>query len=157
LKIRGRLLVSWQTFTAVGILLGASANLIFHDSWRLQISSSYIPAVPLLFLASVCSESPRWLVKKGRYVDAFAVLKGLRRTKLQAARELYYIHAQLRVENLLLSKRTDVERELSGPSNDNDYIEEIGKFSYLKRVVQLFTIANIRRASMASCTVMASQ
>ena len=78
---RGRLLVSWQTFTAVGILLGSAINLIFHGpenvpligsivpeltassdiwrhkiAWRLQIASCAIPAIPLLCLAFLCSE-----------------------------------------------------------------------------------------------------
>ena len=78
---RGQLLVSWQTFTAVGTLLGSAVNLLFHGpqnlsppgsgvpgfpasddswrqkvAWRLQIASCAIPAIPLLFLAFLCSE-----------------------------------------------------------------------------------------------------
>lgn len=78
---RGRLLVSWQTFTAVGILLGSAFNLVFHGphsepspgsasaeqmisgdlwrqkvAWRLQVASCAIPAIPLLCLAFLCSE-----------------------------------------------------------------------------------------------------
>lgn len=52
----GRLLVSWQTFVAVGIFLGTSSNLIFHDSWRHQIGIAFIPAVPLLCLCYVIPE-----------------------------------------------------------------------------------------------------
>ena len=80
-RIRGRLLVSWQTFTAVGILLSSAVNLLFHGprdsdkdcpldmnstmdgdnwrcnvAWRLQIGSCLLPAIPLLVLAFVCSE-----------------------------------------------------------------------------------------------------
>ena len=78
---RGRLLVSWQTFTAVGIMLGSAFNLVFHGphvpvsgslfpgstvssdlwrqkvAWRLQIASCAIPTIPLLCLAFLCSES----------------------------------------------------------------------------------------------------
>jgi hypothetical protein len=78
---RGKLLVSWQTFIAVGILLGSAVNLVFHGpqnvsppgpavlgypvfddnwrqnvAWRLQVASCAIPAIPLLFLAFSCSE-----------------------------------------------------------------------------------------------------
>ena len=78
---RGRLLVSWQTFTAVGILLGSAVNLVFHGprtvppsgvdtlrypasddswrqkvAWRMQIASCAIPAITLLCLTVVCSE-----------------------------------------------------------------------------------------------------
>ena len=78
---RGRLLVSWQTFTAVGIALGSAFNLVFHGphiasplepdgslavaygdswrqnvAWRLQVAGCAIPAIPLLCLAFLCSE-----------------------------------------------------------------------------------------------------
>ena len=56
-KIRGNLLVSWQTFVAVGILLSASVNCIFHKHWRLQIGTAFLPAVPLLCLCYVIPES----------------------------------------------------------------------------------------------------
>jgi hypothetical protein len=55
-EIRGRLLVSWQTFVAVGIFLGTCSNLIFHDNWRHQIGIAFIPAVPLLCLCYVIPE-----------------------------------------------------------------------------------------------------
>ena len=55
-KLRGRLLVSWQTFVAVGIFLGAVANLIFKGHWRWQIGIAFVPAVPLLCLCYVIPE-----------------------------------------------------------------------------------------------------
>lgn len=39
----------------------------------------------------------RWLIGKGRYVDAYASLCRLRHSKLQAARDLFLIHALLQV------------------------------------------------------------
>jgi len=141
----------------MGILLGSSANLIFRNQWRLQIASSFIPAVTLIFLTAVCSESPRWLVKKGRYKDAFVVLATLRKTKLQAARDLYYMHAQLRVETLLFSSDPDTESRLDGETNDCIYRGGMRNSSYPKRILQLFTITRNRRATLAACVVMASQ
>lgn len=55
-KLRGRLLVSWQTSVAVGIWLGTIANLIFRDNWRHQIGIAFLPAVPLLCLCFVIPE-----------------------------------------------------------------------------------------------------
>jgi hypothetical protein len=36
-----------------------------------------------------CPESPRWLMGRGRYLDAFESLCRLRKTKIMAARDLY--------------------------------------------------------------------
>lgn len=56
-QMRGRLLVSWQTFVALGIFFGALANCIFDGKWRLQIGIAFVPAIPLLCLCYVIPES----------------------------------------------------------------------------------------------------
>ncbi|KAI9681713.1 MAG: hypothetical protein M1822_007065 [Bathelium mastoideum] len=154
---RGRLLVSWQFFTAVGIFLGASANLIFYDNWRLQISSSYIPSITFITLAWACSESPRWLIKKERYREAFKVLRDLRGTDLQAARDLYYIYAQLRVEMSIFAGETNTRQRLVNWRVYWTYSLQLARSSYFLRVRQLFSIRRNRRAALASSVVMASQ
>ena len=136
--IRGGLVMSWQMWTAFGIFLGFCANLAVGDtgdiSWRLQLGSAFIPALPLLIGVYFCPESPRWYIKKNRYVDAFKSLLRLRNTPLQAARDLYYVHAQL-----------EEERDI------------IGKSNYITRFIELFTIPRVRRATLASWTVMIAQ
>jgi hypothetical protein len=74
------------------------------------------------------------LQEKNRYAKAYASLLKLRNNKLQAARDLYYIHCQL-----------EVEKEIIGDSN------------YVTRFLQLFTIPRVRRATLASFTVMIAQ
>lgn len=103
-------------------------------SWRLQLGSAFIPAVPLLLLIFFCPESPRWYMKKNRYVQAHKSLLKLRNNPIQAARDLYYIHCQL-----------EIEKTVMGESN------------YAKRFVELFTIPRVRRATLASFTVMIAQ
>ncbi|EXJ92159.1 hypothetical protein A1O3_00709 [Capronia epimyces CBS 606.96] len=138
-SIRGGLVMCWQMWTAFGIFLGTCANLAVKDtgaiSWRLQFGSAFIPAVPLLVGIYFCPESPRWYIKKGRYSKAFRSLRRLRNTELQAARDLYYIFAQLRMEAALVQKNTN----------------------YATRFIQLFTIPRVRRATLASFTVMIAQ
>jgi hypothetical protein len=56
-RMRGKLLVSWQTFVAVGIFFGAAANCIFQEQWRHQIGMAFMPALPLLCLCYVIRES----------------------------------------------------------------------------------------------------
>lgn len=137
--IRGGLVMSWQMWVAFGIFLGLCANLAVHDAgriaWRLQLGSAFIPAVPLLLGVFFCPESPRWYIKKGRYRDAYNSLVKLRNTPLQAARDLYAIHAQLQVEANILGKRSN----------------------YIVRFIELFTIPRNRRASLAAFIVMIGQ
>src|ERR1700709_2026753 len=73
-------------------------------------------------------------MKKNRYPEAFKSLCMLRNTPLQAARDLYTIHVQL-VE----------EARIIGTSN------------YVTRFIELFTIPRVRRATLASFTVMIAQ
>jgi hypothetical protein len=79
-------------------------------------------------------ESPRWYMKKGKYDRAYKSLVRLRNSKIQAARDLYYVHAQLSIEK-----------------------EIIGRNNYFTRFIELFTIPRVRRATLASFTVMIAQ
>ena len=149
--------MSWQMWTAfggfllcsfkseftdslnlLGIFLGFCANLAVYNtgaiSWRLQLGSAFIPAVPLVFGVYFCPESPRWYIKKNKYRQAFQSLCRLRNTPMQAARDLYYIYAQI-----------------------NEEKEIIGKSNYVSRFFELFTIPRVRRATLASFVVMLAQ
>lgn len=143
-NIRGGLVMSWQVWTAFGIFLGTCANLAVKDvgdiAWRLQFGSAFIPAVPLVLGIYFTPESPRWLMKKGRYSAAYKSLLRLRNSPLQAARDLYYINAQLAAEAMLV--------EESGIS---------AKAGLFTRFVELFTIPRVRRATWASGIVMIAQ
>jgi hypothetical protein len=81
-----------------------------------------------------CPESPRWLIKKRRYREAYASLLKLRNSAVQAGRDLYYIHAQLEIER-----------------------ETIYNSTFVKRFIELFTIPRVRRATLASFVVMIAQ
>lgn len=137
-SIRGGLVMTWQMWTAFGIFLGFCANLAVYNvgriAWRLQLGSAFIPAVPLVIGIYFCPESPRWYMKKGRYAEAYQSLLKLRNTPIQAARDLYYVHAQL-VEEAAI----------------------IGESNYITRFIELFTIPRVRRATLASGTVMLAQ
>ncbi|KAF4625909.1 hypothetical protein G7Y89_g12255 [Cudoniella acicularis] len=136
--IRGALVMSWQMWTAFGIFLGFCANLVVVNvgsvAWRLQLGSAFIPAVPLVLGVYFCPESPRWYMKKGLYHKAYKSLLRLRNKPIQAARDLYYIHSQLELEAQI-----------------------IGRNTYTKRFIELFTIPRLRRATLAAFTVMMAQ
>jgi len=137
-RIRGALVMSWQMWTAFGILLGFVANLavfqVGKNAWRLQIGSAFMPAVPLVIGIFFCPESPRWYIKKNKLRQAYNSLLKLRHYELQAARDLYYIYTQI-----------ELEKAIIGPS------------SYIKRFGELFTIPRVRRATLASFVVMIAQ
>lgn len=143
-NIRGGLVMSWQVWTAFGIFLGTTANLVVIGAgaitWRLQLGSAFIPAVPLVLGIWFCPESPRWLIRKGKHAKAYRSLCRLRNTHLQAARDLYFIHAQLVQEELLVD-------EMGIAKTDN----------FFTRFFELFTIARVRRATQASGIVMIAQ
>jgi hypothetical protein len=90
--------------------------------------------VPLLVLIYFCPESPRWYMKKSRYADAWKSMIKLHHYQLQAARDIYYISAQLEIEEKI-----------------------VGKTNYARRFAQLFTIPRVRRANLAAFTVMIAQ
>ncbi|KAL5116610.1 hypothetical protein ACEQ8H_005488 [Pleosporales sp. CAS-2024a] len=143
-SVRGGLVMSWQVWTAFGIFLGTVANLVVMNtgdlSWRLQLGSAFIPAVPLVLGIAFVPESPRWLMKKRKYHKAYESFLRLRNTPFQAARDLYYTHALLVQEDV--------------------FIHEAGlspKSTVLTRFVELFTIPRIRRATLASFVVMIGQ
>lgn len=136
--IRGSLCVNWQIWTAFGIMLGNTANLILHKvgkiAWRLQLGSAFIPAVPLILLVYFVPESPRWYIKQNKYEKAYRALGRLRNTKFQAARDLYYIHVQI-----------TLEEELAKGAN------------VFTRFTEIFTKPRTRRATLAAFTVMIAQ
>jgi hypothetical protein len=118
--------------------LTISANAVVKDvgaiAWRLQLGSAFIPAVPLAILIFFCPESPRWLMKKGKYQKAFNSFKRLRHTEVIAARDLYYAHVQLAAENRIIQGKT-----------------------YISRFTELFTIPRVRRGTLAASVVMLAQ
>ncbi|KAM0330134.1 hypothetical protein ACHAQA_004307 [Verticillium albo-atrum] len=142
-SIRGALVMSWQLFVAFGMVLGFTANLVVVDTgdiaWRLQLGSAFIPAIPLLLGIYFTPESPRWLMKRGKHAKAFRSLLKLRGSHFLAARDMFYINAQL-----------DQEADLITASG-------FGKSSFFKRITELFTVPRIRRATYASGIIMAAQ
>ncbi|KAH9032648.1 MFS sugar transporter [Lactarius hengduanensis] len=73
--IRGALVMTWQMWTAFGIMLGYVADLAFYKvpdkprikglNWRLMLASAGVPALFLAAQVFFCPESPRWLISKG--------------------------------------------------------------------------------------------
>src|SRR5690242_966146 len=94
-------------------MLGYAADLALYPvpdsgiaqglNWRLMMGSALIPAAIVCCLIHKCPESPRWYLSKGRHLDAYASLCRLRHEKVQAARDLFYMHTLLEAEKETLS------------------------------------------------------
>ena len=82
----------------------------------------------------------RWLMSKGKHRKAFESLKRLRGSSILAARELFYVHAQMEQEHILVQQ--------SGVA---------ANANLFTRLIELFTIPRMRRAVQASGIVMIAQ
>ncbi|OSX66254.1 hypothetical protein POSPLADRAFT_1064660 [Postia placenta MAD-698-R-SB12] len=139
--IRGALVMMWQMWTAFGIMFGYVCDLAFYSvkdrphitglNWRLMLASAGVPALFIVFQVYLCPESPRWLMGKGRYDQAYDSLIRLRNSPIQAARDLYYIHVLLEAEAETFTGRN--------------------------RFLELFKVPRNRRAALASFIVMFMQ
>ncbi|PRP78509.1 putative MFS sugar transporter [Planoprotostelium fungivorum] len=105
--IRGGLVMLWQTFVALGIMIGYAACAGFVHakdnslSWRLMLGSTcVVPTIVVIFIFTA-PESPRWLIKTRKTRAAFHVLIRLRGSSLLAARDLFAITDALDKESQL--------------------------------------------------------
>ncbi|KAF7362784.1 MFS domain-containing protein [Mycena venus] len=128
-NIRGALVMMWQMWTAFGIMLGDLIDVAFYFipdkhnitglNWRLMLGSAGIPALIVCCQVLFAPESPRWLVGRGRYQEAYNELTRLRFSPVQAARDLYYIHVLLEAEKEIVMKRNRLWEMWSVPRNRN--------------------------------------
>lgn len=130
--IRGALVMMWQMWTAFGIALGDLIDVAFYFvpskpgttglNWRLMLGSAGIPALLVCCQVLWAPESPRWLIGKGRYNEAFRELTRLRRSRVQAARDLYYIHVLLVAEEEIKQGRNRIREMFTVRRNRNAMI-----------------------------------
>ncbi|KAI9899832.1 hypothetical protein N3K66_004094 [Trichothecium roseum] len=137
-RIRGALVMFWQLWVTIGIFLGFSANVIVKNvgkiAWRLELASAFIPAFFLTIGIYFCPESPRWLMKKGRYAEAFQSMCKLRAHPIIGARDYYYSYV-IYEEELKMAQGA----------------------GYFQRLWDCFAVPRIRRANYGASTVMLAQ
>ena len=142
-------------FFVSGIFLGFLCAFLVRDSWRVLLATAIIPAIVLLFLVFICPESPRYLIQKNNYAKAYKSLLELRGTQIQAARDLYNIHAQLQAEAIKVWKPD--EAQWSDKHNRYVYQRWISQGNFFRRMGHLFTNSRTRMACIVASIVMLTQ
>ncbi|KAJ5119136.1 facilitated glucose transporter [Penicillium atrosanguineum] len=137
-RTRGALVMFWQLWVVAGIFLGFAANVIVMNTgdiaWRLQLGSAFIPSFVLMCGIWFCPESPRWLMKHGKYAKGFKSMARLRAHPIIAARDFYY-------SNIIYQEE----------------LKEARGTGYFARLRDCFTVPRIRRANYGASTVMIAQ
>ena len=96
--LRGRLVAAYQLSITGGILASYSINYLLHDigpaNWRWMFMTGAVPSTAFLILLLLVPETPRFLFKTGREIDAGDVLRRIGGGDY-AARELAQIRGSL--------------------------------------------------------------
>ncbi|KAL3482058.1 general substrate transporter [Aspergillus californicus] len=150
-KSRGRILMLWQLFDALGIMLGFVVALIAPRSWEVQLGAALIPSFGLMLVVMLCPESPRLLIRNKHYGKAYQSLWRLRRLEIQAARDLYFIHVQLQQEVTMYQQSHEITSSIFPYQ---DYVEKHNSF---ERMRYLFTLRRNATACLVAFLVMAAQ
>ncbi|KAI9805450.1 MAG: hypothetical protein M1825_000701 [Sarcosagium campestre] len=125
--IRGALVMQWQMWTAFGIMVGYMADLAFYYvpdkanitglNWRLMMGSAMMPAVIVCCFVFMCPESPRWYMSKGRHAKAYQSMVRFRYSKVQAARDVFYMHTLLEAESGMKLGHNKMKELITVPRN----------------------------------------
>ncbi|CAD7064839.1 unnamed protein product [Tilletia caries] len=166
--ICGALVMQWQTWTAFGIALGYVADLILYQipdkeyanghirglPWRLMLASAGLPAIFVAAQVFFCPESPRWLMKKGRYADAYKSLLRLRNSPVQACRDLYFAYVLLVEEEKIVRGRFVLLELFTVPRNARaTYAALLGMFGQQfcgVNVIAYYSSSVLREAGLSN-------
>ncbi|KAK5995332.1 Inositol transporter 1 [Cladobotryum mycophilum] len=95
-RIRGNLVSLYQFNIALGEVLGYAVAAIFlkvPGNWRYILGSSLVFSTVMFFGMLFLPESPRFLMHKGRVMDAFKVWKRIRGVESAESREEFFLMA----------------------------------------------------------------
>ena len=93
-KVRGNLVSLYQFNIALGEVLGYAVAAMFlrvEGNWRYILGSSLVFSTTMFAGMLFLPESPRFLMHKGRVLDAYKVWKRIRGTETRDAKEEFFI------------------------------------------------------------------
>ncbi|KAI0378902.1 hypothetical protein F5Y04DRAFT_136548 [Hypomontagnella monticulosa] len=159
---RGSSILAWQLWVAFGIMIGFAFNLIFYNTGgdklltlRLTLGAPFVPSIFLMIGLYFCPESPRYYMRRKTSSynpqKAYEVLLRLRKTKLQALRDIYLVYKSVQLEEY---------SDDSDGDNSSDGIPR-GFFAHLRNYVsqyrELFVQRRLRNALISSSIVNLAQ
>lgn len=113
-KYRGNLVSLYQFMIALGEVLGYVVAAIFVNvksgSWRYMLGSSLVFSTIMLIGIIFMPESPRFLMHKGRTVEAWAVWKRIRGTQPEARQEFFVMKHSVEAEQAAIKQRSSGAR-----------------------------------------------
>ena len=86
-------------------------------NWRLMMGSAMLPAVIVCCFVFFCPESPRWYMSKGMHHKAYRSMVRLRYQKVQAARDVFYMHTLLEAEESIMVRGSKALELIRVPRN----------------------------------------
>jgi hypothetical protein len=108
-------------------MVGYAADLAFFQvedtanitglNWRLMMASAMMPALIVCCFVFMCPESPRWYMSKGRQAKAYQAMCRLRYNKIQAARDVFYMHTLLEAESSMKLGQNKIKELITVPRN----------------------------------------
>ena len=137
------------------MFLGFMANLVtisyVHDplkSWRILTNTVLIPTIPLLIMIYLMPESPRYLMKHGKYRKALEAFTMIQTTPLLASRDFVYAHAQLDFESRLLRGKPNEQGNLADriAGSENNLPGRAMRELSVERISQPSPVHSLRRA-----------
>ncbi len=101
-----RVNLAWYLGALLSTLVGWALLFTGPNSWRWMLASAVVPALALLWLRRGLPESPRWLVRRGKFQQAKAALSRLQPdcSDTQLAAELEGFQVQTQSWRILLRK-----------------------------------------------------
>jgi len=81
------------------------------------MASAMMPAVIVCIFVFYCPESPRWYMSKGRHASAYQAMCQLRYKKVQAARDIFYMHTLLEAEHTMVIGQNKIKELIVVPRN----------------------------------------
>ena len=108
---RGAIVASYQLMITIGIFIAFLSDTAFSYSgnWHWMLGIIAIPGLIFLLGVLILPDSPRWLMMRGRKVEALEVLHRLRADPIAVANEVADIETQLQVPqrglNMFLNNR----------------------------------------------------